>query len=77
MSHHLHQFHLLHHLLLGCYTSYVKRATITLPSDPAEAVGKYIRAQEVPPALTTVLQIALRDFLRKRGFLPLRRPSED
>ena len=42
---------------------------MTLPDDLAEAVDQYVQAQEAPPALTTVMQAALREFLRERGFL--------
>jgi len=52
----------------------MKRATVTLPDDLAEAVDNYLQAQEAPPALTTVVQIALRDYLGQRGFLVSRRP---
>jgi len=52
----------------------MKRATMTLPDDLAEAVDNYLRAQETPPALTTVVQTALREYLRERGFLRMRRP---
>jgi len=52
----------------------MKRATMTLPSDLAKAVNEYIRAQEAPPALTTVVQTALREYLRERGFLRTYRP---
>jgi hypothetical protein len=51
----------------------MKRATVTLPDDLAKAVDDYIRAQEVPPALTTVMQVALRAYLDQRGFLRVRR----
>ena len=47
----------------------MKRATITFPDDLAEALDDYIRTQEVAPALTTIMQTALREFLRERGFL--------
>jgi hypothetical protein len=47
---------------------------MTLPDDLAEAVNKYLRAQETPPALTTVVQAALREYLGERGFLGRRRP---
>jgi len=54
---------------------------MTLPDDLAEAVDAYVRAQDAPPALTAVVQAALREYLRERGFLqpykPLRiRPSK-
>jgi len=47
---------------------------MTLPDDLAQAVEAYVRAQEAPPALTAVVQAALREYLRERGFLRTRRP---
>ena len=47
----------------------MKRATMTLPDDLAEAVANYQQAQEASPSLTTVVQAALREYLRERGFL--------
>jgi hypothetical protein len=47
---------------------------MTIPDDLAEAVDAYVRAQEAPPALTTVMQAALREYLRERGFLRAYRP---
>ena len=47
----------------------MKRATVTIPDDLAEAVEQYTRAQEAAPALTAIVQAALRDYLRERGFL--------
>ena len=52
----------------------MKRAPMSLPDDLAEAVDNYRRAQEVPPTLTAVVQTALRDYLRERWFLQVRRP---
>jgi hypothetical protein len=52
----------------------MKRATMTLPDDLAAAVEQYVRAQENPPALTTVVQSALREYLQERGFLRRYRP---
>lgn len=52
----------------------MKRATMTLSDDLAKAVDDYIQAQEAPPALTTVVQAALREYLRERGFLRTHRP---
>jgi hypothetical protein len=52
----------------------MKRATMTLPDDLAVAVDDYLQAQEAPPSLTTVVQAALREYLRERGFLQARRP---
>ena len=42
----------------------MKRATMTFPDDLAEAVDNYRQAQEAPPSLTTVVQTALREYLR-------------
>ena len=50
------------------------RTTITLPQELSEAVDDYRRSQETPPALTTVVQVALREYLRERGFLREYRP---
>jgi hypothetical protein len=47
---------------------------MTLPDDLAQAVDNYLQAQEAPPALTTVVQAALREYLRERGFLRTHRP---
>jgi len=52
----------------------MKRATMTLPDDLAKAVDSYRQAQENPPALTSVVQAALREYLRERGFLRAYRP---
>lgn len=46
---------------------------MTLPDDLAKAVDEYVKAQDAPPALTTVMQTALREYLRARGFLRVRR----
>jgi len=47
---------------------------MTLPDDLAEAMDNYLQAQEARPALTTVVQAALREYLRERGFLRGHRP---
>jgi hypothetical protein len=47
----------------------MKRATITLTEDLATGLEEFIRAQDAPPAFTAVMQTALREYLRKRGFL--------
>ncbi len=52
----------------------MKRATMTLPDDLAKAVDDYVKAQEAPPALTAVMQAALREYLRERGYLRQYRP---
>jgi hypothetical protein len=51
----------------------MRRATMTFPDDLAHAVEKYLASQEAPPSLTTVVQAALREYLRQRGFLRTRR----
>jgi len=52
----------------------MKRATITFPDDLAEAVDRYMKTQETPPAMTTLVQAALREYLDGRGFLQAYRP---
>ena len=47
---------------------------MTLPDDLAKALDDYVQAQEAPPALTTVVQAALREYLRERGFKRTYRP---
>lgn len=47
----------------------MKRATVTLPDELEEALEAYRRAQDVPPALTSITQAALREYLERRGFL--------
>jgi hypothetical protein len=47
---------------------------MTLPDDLAKALDDYVQAQEAPPALTTVVQAALREYLRERGFMRTYRP---
>lgn len=41
---------------------------MTIPDDLAKAVDEYVNAQEAPPALTAVMQAALLEYLRKRGY---------
>ncbi len=50
----------------------MKRATVTLPDDLAEAMESYVQAQEAPPPLTAVVQAALRQYLTDRGYLRAR-----
>jgi len=47
----------------------MKRATVTIPDDLERAVEAYMRNLEVPPALTAVIQTALREYLSARGYL--------
>ena len=50
----------------------MKRATVTIPDDLAQAVENYARTQEVRPPLTAIVQVALRRYLSERGYLPAR-----
>ena len=47
----------------------MKRATITIPDELEKAVDSYVRSQEVPLPLTTLIQAALREYLEQRGYL--------
>lgn len=47
----------------------MKRATVTIPDDLADAVQSYVRDQEAPPPLTAIVQAALRQYLSLRGYL--------
>ena len=47
---------------------------MTFPDDLAKAMDDYLQSQEAPPSLTTVMQAALREYLRDRGFLREFRP---
>ncbi len=46
----------------------MRRATITIGDDIEETLDAYLRQQEVAPALTAVVQAALREYLARRGF---------
>ena len=52
----------------------MKRATVTIPDDLANAVDSYVRAQDTPLPLTAVVQAALRQYLTERGYLCARKP---
>jgi hypothetical protein len=52
----------------------MRRVTVTIPDDLEDGVEDFVRAQDVPPAITAIMQSALRQFLTDRGFLPARRP---
>jgi hypothetical protein len=47
---------------------------MTFPEDLANAVEEYMDSQQTPPALTTLMQAALREYLQGRGFLREYRP---
>jgi len=46
----------------------MRRATITLNDDLEASLDAYVRQQAASPALTAVVQAALREFLERRGF---------
>jgi len=50
------------------YSLGMRRATVTIPDDLDKALESYVRAQEVRPALTAVIQAALRQYLTERGY---------
>ena len=47
---------------------------MTFPDDLAKAMEDYLQSQDAPPSLTAVMQAALREYLRERGFLREFRP---
>jgi hypothetical protein len=52
---------------------------VSIPDDLDVRLEAYLAAQETPPSLTTVLQVALQEFLstralRERGFQPASKP---
>lgn len=52
----------------------MKRATITIGDDLERALNAYNGRQEVPSALTSLVQVALREYLTRRGFAPPAKP---
>lgn len=46
----------------------MRRATVTISDEIETTLDAYIRQQEVAPALTAVVQAALREYLARRGF---------
>jgi hypothetical protein len=53
-----------------CYARLMKRATITLPDDLEQALKRFIDEQDIPVQLTAVVQVAVREHLGERGYLP-------
>jgi hypothetical protein len=51
----------------------MKRATMSFPDELAVALEEYRSSQENPPSLTKIVQSAVREYLRERGFLRPRR----
>lgn len=52
----------------------MRRATITISGELDTALRAYLHDQEVSPALTAVVQSALREYLASRGYLSPARP---
>jgi hypothetical protein len=48
----------------------MKRATVTIPDELESALEAYRRDAEIPPGISTVMQVALRTYLTERGYLP-------
>ena len=46
----------------------MKRATVTISDDLESSLDAYVDRQEVAPALTAVVQAAMREYLARRGF---------
>lgn len=53
----------------------MKRVTVSIPDALERELNAYLAGQDVPPSITTVMQVALEEFLRNqrlraRGFRP-------
>ena len=48
----------------------MKRATVTIPDELLGGLNAYMTGQEVTPALTAVVNAALREYLARRGYAP-------
>jgi hypothetical protein len=51
----------------------MRRVTVTIPDDLERELEAYLRRQDAPPSITTVMQVAMREFLasqklRDRGY---------
>jgi hypothetical protein len=57
-----------------CYTWSVKRTTVTIPRDLEAELESYLKRQDVRPALTAVVQAALREYLANRSYIPPTKP---
>jgi hypothetical protein len=52
----------------------MRRATISISSELEEALETYMKQQDAPPSLTTLMQAALREYLAHRGLAPAPSP---
>jgi hypothetical protein len=48
----------------------MRRATISISSELEAALDTYMKQQDAPPALTALVQAALREYLAHRGLVP-------
>ncbi len=48
----------------------MRRATITISTELEAALDAYMKQQDAPPALTALVQAALREYLAHRGLAP-------
>ncbi len=46
----------------------MRRATVTIPDELEKALDSYRRDLEFPPSLAAVMQTALEEYLRGRGY---------
>jgi hypothetical protein len=46
----------------------MRRATVTISNELEASLDAYTRQQDAAPALTAVVQAALREYLERRGF---------
>ncbi len=52
----------------------MKRVTITFPDDLESAVTEFQQEQPVPPTMSEITLVALREYLMRHGTLALLRP---
>jgi hypothetical protein len=52
----------------------MKRSTVTIPRDLEAELESYLKRQDVRPALTAVVQAALREYLANRSYIPPTKP---
>jgi hypothetical protein len=48
----------------------MRRATVTIGDDIEASLDEYIRQQDAAPALSAIMQTALKEYLARRGFVP-------
>lgn len=47
---------------------FMKRATVTIPEELEVALESYRRDLEFPPSFASVMQVALKEYLNRRGY---------